>query len=374
MWPRRRWAVVLGVLGLGCDRAAPEPAPEPGVGAAASAVAARAAPGATRRAQAPPAASAAASAAPHIKSVVSPPDGAASAGRSGGTRPPPLELPPSQRHEPTGLAPGQRRPLLVFLHGLGSSGRFAFEGLGLGELGRRERVFIVAPDGSTDANGRKFWNAHPACCDFDRRGPDDVARLGALIDAWRQRVDVDPARVYVAGFSNGGFMAHRLGCELPDRIAAIASIAGAGPAEGARCKTPSRVAVLEVHGDADAIVRFEGGHLFGRSGGPPHASAIETIARWGKLLGCDGALTPGDPFDLDARIAGDETQPLSYPRCAGPSPVLWRVRGGDHYIGRGAAYRDRIWAFLARQRLGVGNGMDEREDQGGSRRGRASRP
>ena len=155
MWPRRRSAFVLGVLGLGCDRAAPEPAPEPGVGAAASAVAARAAPGATRRAQAPPAASAAASAAPHIKSVVSPPDGAASAGRSGGTRPPPLELPlpPSQRHEPTGLAPGQRRPLLVFLHGLGSSGRFAFEGLGLGELGRRERVFIVAPDGSTDAAG-----------------------------------------------------------------------------------------------------------------------------------------------------------------------------------------------------------------------------
>src|SRR4051794_711241 len=70
-----------------------------------------------------------------------------------------LRVPATQVYEVSGLAPGERRPVLVFLHGYGSSGRSMFDGLHLAELGARERTFVIAPDGATDGKGRQFWNA-----------------------------------------------------------------------------------------------------------------------------------------------------------------------------------------------------------------------
>ncbi|HEX2674345.1 MAG TPA: PHB depolymerase family esterase, partial [Polyangiaceae bacterium] len=130
----------------------------------------------------------------------------------------PLILPAAQIYQPSGLAKGERRPLLIFLHGLGASGKTAFDVLRLAAFGARERVFVIAPDGAVDGQKRQFWNAGSACCNFDHRDIDDVARLGQLIDAWRARPDVDSNRIYVTGHSNGGFMTERLACALGDRI------------------------------------------------------------------------------------------------------------------------------------------------------------
>ena len=137
--------------------------------------------------------------------------------------------PPAEAFEPSPLAPGERRPLVIFLHGLGGSGAQLFHFAQLAELGRAHRLFVVAPDGTRDHAGRRFWNAGAACCDFDRLAVGDVARLEALIDWWRAHRAVDASRVYVAGFSNGGFMAHRLACAAANRIAAVASVGGAAP-------------------------------------------------------------------------------------------------------------------------------------------------
>src|SRR6478609_10192904 len=126
----------------------------------------------------------------HVPPVVSAPSAIASA---------PLIVPAAQIYQPSGLAPGERRPLLIFLHGLGASGKTAFEVLHLEAFGARERVFVVAPDGSVDRQKRQFWNAGSACCNFDRREIDDVARLSQLIDTWRAGPDVDSSRIYVMG-------------------------------------------------------------------------------------------------------------------------------------------------------------------------------
>ena len=37
---------------------------------------------------------------------------------------------------------------------------------------------------------------------------------------------IDRRRVFATGMSNGGFLSHRLGCELADRMAAIPPVAG----------------------------------------------------------------------------------------------------------------------------------------------------
>ena len=183
-------------------------------------------------------------------------------------------------------APDERLPLLLYLHGLGGSGSEALASPDLRALAQRHRMVLVAPDGNLDREGRRFWNAGGACCNFDGKAVNDVARLEALLFHWTQRPEIDPARVYVVGFSNGGFMAHRLACYMDDRLAAIVSIGGAGRAPEEACAPVSTIAVLEIHGDADPIVRYGGGHVLDNRAADPHPSAPETFHDWAERLGC----------------------------------------------------------------------------------------
>jgi hypothetical protein len=73
------------------------------------------------------------------------------------------------------LARGERRPLLIFLHGLGGSGAEALNDPGLRALAEQGRMVLVAPDGTLDRAGRRFWNAGRACCNFDGKAVDDLA-------------------------------------------------------------------------------------------------------------------------------------------------------------------------------------------------------
>lgn len=258
-----------------------------------------------------------------------------------------LVVPAEQIFEPPLLAGGERRPLLIFLHGLGASGKVAFEGLHLAAFGARERVFVVAPDGSKDRQKRQFWNAGPACCNFDRQEIDDVARLGALLDSWRNRPGVDPTRIYVMGHSNGGFMTERLACALGDRITAAASLSGAAPASDARCTPTRSLALLEVHGDADEIVRYSGGSVFDSPALARFPGAQEGFEDWAKRLGCSGSAEVGAALDLDPRLAGAETTVEQFARCPSGSVALWTVHGGNHFVGTGQQAFEAIWRFLS---------------------------
>jgi polyhydroxybutyrate depolymerase len=245
--------------------------------------------------------------------------------------------------EPPGIAAGERLPVVFFLHGLGGSGQQSFDRLELESFGRRRRVFVVAPDGTPDRKGRRFWNA-VACCDLDRAGIDDVARLTSLIDGWRRRPEVDARRVYLIGYSNGGFMAHRLACAIGDRLAAIASIAGAGVEPGQACPIASPIGVLEIHGDRDPTIRYEGGHLFDSPRLPTYVSARATVSGWAARLGCrgDGGATAAPPQDPSAKI-----QIERHDGCPLGSAELWTIPGSGHDIATPARI-DELWPFLSR--------------------------
>ena len=144
-------------------------------------------------------------------------------------------------HEPT---------FVLLLHGLGGSGRNLIRHFGIDALSKQLGFEFEAPDGTVDGQGRRFWNAGESCCDFDKLGPDHVRSLGATVARERTR----GKRVFVVGYSNGGFMAHRLACEV-DGIAGILSVAGPSPLDVSTCKH-SAARVLHVHGDADEIERF----------------------------------------------------------------------------------------------------------------------
>jgi len=57
--------------------------------------------------------------------------------------------------------------------------------------------------------------------------PDDILFLRTLINTLQVSVNPDPKRIYVAGFSNGANMTHRVAVELSDLVAAVGAVDGA---------------------------------------------------------------------------------------------------------------------------------------------------
>lgn len=264
------------------------------------------------------------------------------------TNPAPPQAPPELEaplHLPTKASDTAKAPLLVLLHGYGSSPDEIRSG-DWPAFAERNGIAWTAPAGPLDSKGLRFWNSGPSCCNFDGRAVDHVAALRELVERALASAPVDAARVFVAGFSNGGFMAHRLACDAPDLIRGIVSVAGAGPLESVTCRPASKLRVLQVHGDADDIVTYGGGHLFKNARFPLHASAAKTAADWAERLGCDKAPVAGAAVDLEAKLPGRETHVSRYTGCSRGQVELWTISSGSHYVASRAPALQAIWSFL----------------------------
>jgi polyhydroxybutyrate depolymerase len=241
----------------------------------------------------------------------------------------------------------QRLPLLIFLHGLGGSGSELREHLNLVAQADARGFAMLTPDGPIDFAGRRYWNASESCCDFDGKKPDHIAELRRSIEAATRHSRVDPARVYLIGFSNGGFLAHRAGCDLAPLLHGIVSIAGAGPGKAEPCEPQAPLNVLQVHGTDDPIVAFKGGYLFADTRRPRHPSADETIGRWAKAEGCAETPSVSGSLDLDPTLVGGETEVVRFDGCRGVRVELWKIAGGVHTSGLSRASVNAILDFIA---------------------------
>ncbi len=231
-------------------------------------------------------------------------------------------------HVPSSYDADVPAPLVFLLHGYSATGAEKEAHYQFLPLSEEYGFLYLYPDGTVDFFGNHFWNATDACCNFFGSGVDDVGYLMALIDEIRAQLNVDSRRIFFIGHSNGGFMSYRMACEHPETIAAIASLAGATYLDPADCSPASPVHVLQVHGTADAVIRFNGG-----SWAAPYPGAVETVEQWAGFNGCAniGVLTP-PALDLDAGIPGDETNVYRYDTDCDPdgSAELWEIVGGAH--------------------------------------------
>jgi polyhydroxybutyrate depolymerase len=231
-------------------------------------------------------------------------------------------------------------PLVLLLHGYSASSFAQVRLFGLLDGSEKHGYLIAYPDGLTDADGKQFWNATDACCNFDNNPVDDVAYLSAVLDDVQAKYNVDPKRIFVIGHSNGGYMAHRLGCDVGERLAAIVSLAGMQWKDPAKCPAAAKLNVLQVHGDDDNTVYYQGSARY--------PSAPETVAIWAAKNGCTGALVGDETMDLVVDVAGAETLKQAYEGCpAGGAVELWTIHGGGHvpqFVP--AEWEDLVWAWM----------------------------
>lgn len=150
-------------------------------------------------------------------------------------------------------------PVIIALHGTGGNARQMESSYGLNDKADLADFIVVYPEGvrSNGVLGIRTWNAGK-CCDYAMENNiDDVAFISSLIDRLESEFNIDPAKIYVAGMSNGGMMAYRLACELSSRIAAIAAISSTMMTTD--CDPERPVPILHIHSALDSKIPFTGG-------------------------------------------------------------------------------------------------------------------
>lgn len=252
-------------------------------------------------------------------------------------------------HEPT-TAPSGPAPLLIMLHGFTSAedprGNMEAEMHVLPEAAKRG-IYVAQPLGTKDpVLGNWSWNATDSCCGWNTKA-NDIGYLHAMVSEIESKYDIDPKRIFVFGHSNGGFMANRLACDTAGRFAGIVSLAGAPWKDPELCKPSAAIAMLHVHGDADATVLYDGGPPYNIAALAPAPGAVELTAMWAAKNRCGATPSAAEPIDVVEDLAGAETHKSVYSGCeANGATELWTIEGGVHSPDFNASWSAAILDFL----------------------------
>lgn len=238
---------------------------------------------------------------------------------------------------PSGIS---RPPLVINMHGLGSNASQQRAYTQFDRLADRDKFIVVYPNA---INGS-----------WDLAGNTDVLFLTALMDTLEKKHGIDRNRVYATGMSMGGYMSHKLGCQLSGRIAALVSVTGLN-AHNALC-TPSRpVPVMQIHGTADSVVRYSG--------------VPATVSGWVTRNGCPQNPVTTDPYPINlptSKVRKDVYSPCNQ----GSEVVLLTVRDAGHIwpggLGTTADINasEEVWAFLKRFSLATTGSKEGRRKPG----------
>ena len=232
----------------------------------------------------------------------------------------------------------------MLLHGYGATGAIQESYMKFEAVAEQNGFILVYPDGTIDPTGKQFWNATDACCDFFSEVNDD-AYLLSILDEMESNYSIDTKRVYFVGHSNGGFMSYRMACKHPDRIAAIASLAGASFFKSTDCGAQNSVSVLQVHGTNDGTILYGGGQILSNS----YPSALASASQWATINQCtQNAIARSTKLDLEGSIAGDETSITAWTNCQNSSEVeLWTMENAAHVPTLRSIFAAKIWEFFA---------------------------
>jgi polyhydroxybutyrate depolymerase len=260
-------------------------------------------------------------------------------------------------HVPAAYDSSKPSPLLFAFHGAGGTG------IGMAKLSKMNREsdkqgsIVVYPDGL-----QRHWNDGRIRY-ATQRHQDDVGFVRDILKKLENEMNIDKARIYVCGMSNGGLFSQRLICEVPDIFAAAASVAATFPADNSIA--PSKpFSIMYMLGKDDPIMPFEGGdiRIFRQSRGKV-LSGDQSVATWVKYDDCP--LIPsvstygerGANLSIDSKTYG--------PGKSGSEVVYCVVQGGGHCWPGGWQYmfpkiigytspinaNDIIWHFFSRHKL-----------------------
>lgn len=259
-------------------------------------------------------------------------------------------------HVPKTYDPAKATALVVSLHGAsawpGTQRRISR----WDRLADEHGFIVVYPSGASVTGSGTGTGIAPKAWILSKAGlAADVRFIGELIDRLEATYDIDPKRVYVEGFSNGGGMAFALSCAMPDRFAAVGMVAAAQSLPWSWCKDARSVPVIDFHGAGDPVAPYNGGASW--MSPQPFPSVAKWMGNWAHRNHCDG--TPAE-----SRMAADIVR-VEYKGCANDAAVVhYRIDAGhtwpgsdpmpEWFVGRTSSSIDatrELWAFFEQHRL-----------------------
>lgn len=241
-------------------------------------------------------------------------------------------------HLPTNTAPAKRLPVVLNFHGRSGTGVDQEAYSNLLPISDRESFVLVSPDGTGTPRGWSAGATPPGMV-------DDVKFVNDLLDTLERELCLDTARYYATGFSNGGFLASKLGCLMPERLAAVAAVGGVHyPQQQCKAAMP----VLAVHGTADEVVPIAGGIV--RQWQYP--GAYDAINRWAANNGC----TPESTWQDLSPSAAEE----SFDGCQAPVSMVVVANAAHVWPGssllppelrKDISAAELVWSFFSEKRI-----------------------
>jgi len=153
---------------------------------------------------------------------------------------------PSGTSEPSGL--------IINMHGFGGSAAGQMSGTQMDNYAHPQNIAVVYPQGINSDIGYTSWNVGTY---WDFNNQDDVGFISAMIDEIASNFEIDLNRVYACGFSNGGYMAYELACELSDKVTAFGSVTGNFMLNSdQQCDNERDIPIIHFHGTNDPTVDY----------------------------------------------------------------------------------------------------------------------
>jgi polyhydroxybutyrate depolymerase len=213
---------------------------------------------------------------------------------------------------PESYDPSKPTPLVISMHGFVQWPANQMHMTRWNDLADQYGFIVVYPSGT---GFPKRWRAGSSGSN------PDVTFISDLIDKLESEYNIDPARIYANGMSNGGGMTTLLSCDLSDRIAAIGTVAGAYSLPWNECHPSRPVPAIVFHGSADPIVPYQGG-ISGNSG-----FNLPAIPDWVKeLAGRNGCKDTSQELPTNEEVSG-----VHFGACADNADVVfYTIAGGGH--------------------------------------------
>jgi polyhydroxybutyrate depolymerase len=218
-------------------------------------------------------------------------------------------------------------PVVICLHGLGQDVENFIGYTRINEFADSAGFILVFPIGIG-----KGWNTGAV----DSRAlpnSDDVGFISDLIDTLNAHYNIDMARIYCTGISNGAQMTQRVAAELGYRFAAVAPVAGTLPDRAVNWDPIYPLPILYMHGTKDPGALYYGGSNW------DYWSVEKTLNFWIQNNNCsltaESILLP----DIDT-LDNSTVEKISYKDCSNNSDIIHYkiINGGHQWPGANASF------------------------------------